>query len=540
MRTVVYSQWDGSQAAFSLDPEEALRAVSELMMHGLSLPEAIEWLRQYGLSAGSLSFRIMGIEELVNELRTELERLGSEYHLDDSTREIEERFDDILDREQAAMVAEHGHESAALNSFFEKRHAGGGLVERVERFRNHPFSDREAGEDFEALLSELDEIGALERFIAENAGRFHGQKPADYETAQDIRRRVEELERLVAALSRGELEGIKPEDLARLLGDDAARSLVFLRDLERSLRERGYTRDGADGPELTARAVRKIGAQALADVYSSIAKDRAGEHATSARGADLPRPDETRPYMFGDGLSVDVTRSVMNAVRRASLSGGRPALPIRLRYDDLEVRELDHATDTTTVLLLDLSWSMSFEGRFPAAKRVALALEHLIRSAYPRDRFFAVGFSTRARELPPEDLAGVSWDSSDPFTNLQAGLRLASEIIAKNPSANAQVIVITDGQPTAYYEGSELRAEWPMGPGAVSPRAVAETMREVRAITRRGVTINTFMIDDAPELVGFVERMTEVNRGRAFFTAPAHLGSFLLVDYVVSRRLRRR
>lgn len=540
MRAIVYSRWDGSQTAFSLDPDEALRAVSELMMHGLSLPEALEWLRRHGLTTSSLGFRIMGVEELLNELRTELDRLGSEYHLDDAMEDVEERFGDILDREQASLVREHGHESAAVNAFLEKRHASGSLRERIERFRDHAFTDAEAGEDFEALLSELDEMGALERFIAENAGRFRGHAAADYETAQDIRRRVEELENLVDALSRGELGGIKPEDLARLLGEDAARSLVFLRDFERTLRDRGYTRDGSDGPELTARAVRKIGATALADVYGSIAKNRAGEHATSARGADLPRPDETRPYAFGDGLQVDVTRSVMRAVRRLWMSGARMGLPIELRYDDLEVRELDHATDTTTVLLLDLSWSMSFEGRFPAAKRVALALEHLIRSAYPRDRFFAVGFSTRARELPPEELAGVSWDSSDPFTNLQAGLRLASEIIAKNPSTNAQVIVVTDGQPTAYYQNGELHAEWPMGPGAVSPKAVAETMREVRAITRRGVTINTFMIDDAPELIGFVERMTEVNRGRAFFTAPEHLGSFLLVDYVVSRRLRRR
>jgi uncharacterized protein with von Willebrand factor type A (vWA) domain len=286
--------------------------------------------------------------------------------------------------------------------------------------------------------------------------------------------------------------------------------------------------------------VRKIGAHALADVYGSLEKDRWGEHPNAARGADMPRADESRPYTFGDALSIDVTRSVMNAVRRISLSRGSRTLPIELTPEDLEVRELDHATDTTTVLLLDLSWSMSFEGRFPAAKRVAVALEHLVRTAYPRDRFFVVGFSTRARELLPGELPGVSWDSLDPFTNLQAGLRLASEIIGKNPSLNAQILVVTDGQPTAYYRDGELHAEWPMGPGAVSPRAVAETMREVKAITRRGVTINTFMLDDAPELVGFVERMTEINRGRAFFTAPANLGSFLLVDYVVSRRLRRR
>jgi uncharacterized protein with von Willebrand factor type A (vWA) domain len=316
--------------------------------------------------------------------------------------------------------------------------------------------------------------------------------------------------------------------------------LIFLRDFERLLRDRGYVRDGATGPELTPRGVRKIGAHALADVYGSLQKNRFGEHATTSRGGDVPRPDESRPYAFGDSLTLDVTRSLMNAVRRLAKSGSPVGSPLSLVRDDLEVLERDQATDTTTVLLLDLSWSMSFEARFPAAKRVAMALEHLVRTAYPRDRFFVVGFSTRARELTPAELPSVTWDSLDPFTNLQAGLRLASEIIGKNPCTNAQVIVITDGQPTAYYEGGELHAEWPMGPGAVSPKAVAATMREVAAITRRGVTINTFMIDDAPELVGFVERMTEVNRGRAFFTAPERLGSFLLVDYVVSRRLRRR
>lgn len=541
MTTVIYSSWDGTQNEFSLDAEEAFRAVSNLMMQGLRLSDALEWLRRHGFSGNQLNFRVMGVEELLDELRTELEQLGAEYHLDESMRDVEERLEGILDREQASLVSNHGHESDALNRFLGKRHAPtDGLRDRIERFRGHDFEDQEAGEDFAALLEEIDEIAALERFIAENGARFRGPDAADYETAQDLRRRVEELERLVSALGRGDFEAVSPEDLARWLGEDAARSLVFLRDFERVLRDRGYVMDGSAGPELTPRGVRKIGAHALADVYGSLQKNRFGEHATTARGGDLPRADESRPYVFGDALSLDVTRSVMNAVRRRALSGAPVSLPVELNRDDLEVRELDHATDTTTVLLLDLSWSMSFEARFPAAKRVAIALEHLVRSAYPRDRFFIVGFSTRARELMPGDLLGVSWDSLDPFTNLQAGLRLAGEIIAKNPCTNAQVIVITDGQPTAYYENGELHAEWPMGPGAVSPRAVSQTMKEVAAITRRGVTINTFMIDDAPELVGFVERMTEVNRGRAFFTAPEHLGSFLLVDYVVSRRLRRR
>jgi uncharacterized protein with von Willebrand factor type A (vWA) domain len=225
--------------------------------------------------------------------------------------------------------------------------------------------------------------------------------------------------------------------------------------------------------------------------------------------------------------------------RRASLA--RPAAGdarVELSVDDFEVREYDHTTHATTVLLLDMSWSMSWAGRFAAAKRVALALDHLVRTRFPRDHFAIVGFSTRARELGIRELPEVSWDLGDPFTNLQEGLMLAERIIQKHPSASPQVLVVTDGQPTAYFQGRQLRVEWPMGFGGVSPHAVAETMKQVRRVTRRGVTINTFMLDDSPELVGFVERMTQVNRGRAFFTSPAQLGSVLMVDYLRHRRRR--
>jgi uncharacterized protein with von Willebrand factor type A (vWA) domain len=183
-----------------------------------------------------------------------------------------------------------------------------------------------------------------------------------------------------------------------------------------------------------------------------------------------------------------------------------------------------------------MSWSMSWAGRFPAAKRVALALDHLIRTRFPRDHFFVVGFSTRARELRVQELPEATWDMGEPFTNLQEALMLAERLIARHPSPSAQVLVITDGQPTAYFRGRELRVEWPMGFGGVSPHAAAETLQQVRRITRRGVTINTFMLDAAPELVGFVERMTRINKGRALYTSPGRLGSYVMVDYLAQRR----
>jgi uncharacterized protein with von Willebrand factor type A (vWA) domain len=183
---------------------------------------------------------------------------------------------------------------------------------------------------------------------------------------------------------------------------------------------------------------------------------------------------------------------------------------------------------------------MSWAGRFPAAKRVALAMDQLIRTRFPRDHFAVVGFSTVARELSVRELPEVSWDMGDPFTNLQGGLQVAEDLIRKFPSASPQILVITDGQPTAYYRNGELRVEWPSGIGGVSPHAVAETLKSVHRITKMGATINTFMLDDAPELVGFVERMTQINRGRAFYTQPTQLGSFLMVDYISHRKVLRR
>jgi len=197
---------------------------------------------------------------------------------------------------------------------------------------------------------------------------------------------------------------------------------------------------------------------------------------------------------------------------------------------------MEHHTQSSNVLLLDLSWSMSFQGRFPAAKRVALALDHLIRTQYPRDNLYIVGFSTRARLLSTEQLATTTWDSNDPFTNIQEALILASKILAREKTPNKQVILITDGQPTAYFLDGYLQVELPMFFGGLSPRATFETLKEVKRLTGMGITINTFMLDDSPSLRRFVEEMTRINKGRAFFTTPNQLGRYLLVDYLQRKK----
>lgn len=542
MRLWRYSRWDGTQEETRFDEASALDALSDLLIEGLDLEQALEWMRQGGVDLAGLDFRVMGAEELIDALREEARSLQQRYRLDEATRELAERFARALDREEAALRREHGDESARLNDFLSRRHGPpAALSERIERMRDHLFADAEAAAEIAEMLDELERLRALEGFQRERGARFRGNEPADYETAQQLRERLEALEQMMRALAEGRFEAISPEALAELLDDpDASRSLVFLRDLEPRLRDGGWLRTREGRVELTPKAIRRLGASALANVYAELQRGRPGAHETASRGVALLRPDETRAFEFGDPLELDVGRSLLAALRRRAAAGEPASVPIELVPDDLAVREHDFSTTTTTVLLLDLSWSMSFGGRFPAAKRVALALDHLIRTRFPRDRFFVVGFSTRARLLRPGELPEATWDMGEPFTNLQEGLEIAERLIARHPSPSPQLLVITDGQPTAYFSGRELHVEWPNGLGGTSPRAVAATLGQARRLTRRGVTINTFMLDHSPELISFVERMTRENRGRAFFTGPEELGSFLILDHLARRRRVRR
>jgi uncharacterized protein with von Willebrand factor type A (vWA) domain len=538
---VRYSRWDGSQKEFSLDADKALDALSDLMMHGLNAREAMQYMQQFGFELAGQDFRVMGQKELMQELRKRARELLDRYDMSETTKALRERFENLLGEEENAVKEQHGYESRKMNDFLDRRHAQTPrLSDAIERFSDYEFEDEDAAEAYEELKNELDRMRQLEDFLKQAQQHFRGKTKADYETGQQVREQMQALQQMLRALQEGKLENIDPAQLAELLGENAQRSLIMLRDLESTLRDRGYlrTRDGED--ELTPTAVRRIGASALASVYANLRKGRQGGHETVAQGVAMPRPDETHPYQFGDALDVDVVKSVLNALRREGRDNldGRGERGLRLSVDDLEVREKDFSTQTTTVLLLDLSWSMSFENRFPAAKRVAIAMHQLIRTRFPRDHFFVVGFSTRARELSVQELPAISWDPGDPFTNLQEGLMVAERLIVRHPSPSPQILVITDGQPTAYFIDEELHVEWPSGYGGVSPRAVAQTLRQVQRITQRGITINTFMLHDSPELVGFVERMTEINRGRALFTDPQRLGSYVMVDHLAHRRKR--
>jgi uncharacterized protein with von Willebrand factor type A (vWA) domain len=527
MLCVRYTAWDGTQEV-RLEADRVFEKLSEYLSFTDDVQQALDWLLHQGLDWQGV--RIMGLDDFLEELREEMRSRYREVHLREAFTELREKLAELLDRERNALGNLDPEEAARRRELLDRLPER--LSEVLERLRDHPFADADARGALEELLEQLEEIRALEDFTRRYGDLFQGPHALSFPEAVDLMRTMERLRRLEEQLLSGDLESVDLESLRELLGDEAARNFRLLQDVMVVLVNAGYVTQREGRMHLSPKGVRKIGQLALRDIYQGLLRDRAGGHQTDHRGALELRPEETKRYEHGDPLVLDLVRTLKKALPR------RPGTPLDLRPQDFEVFSASHATTTSTVLLLDMSWSMSWEGRFAAAKKVAMAMESLIRTRYPRDYFGIVGFFTRAVELKLRDLPEASWNMGDPFTNLQDGLRLAAELLSRHPSTNQHVIIITDGQPTAYFLRGRLYCEWPLSFGGISMRAAQETLREVERVTRRGIVINTFMLDDSPSLRAFVERMTRINKGRALYTRPDRLGEYLLVDYLARKRRR--
>ncbi len=358
---------------------------------------------------------------------------------------------------------------------------------------------------------------------------FEGMDPLGFSEAAELMQQLGDLDQLDNLLrnatSPGPLAEVDLDRVRELLGDDAARSLERLAELARMLEEAGLIEQKEGRYELTPRGIRKIGANALAELFSKLAKDKMGQHQINRTGVGHERSYESKPYEFGDPFNLDLHRTIRNAIRRQG-SG----TPVRLRPDDFEIEQTENLTRSSTVLMLDLSLSMPMRDNFLAAKKVAMALHSLISSMFPRDYLGIVGFSEVARVLKPEQLPEVSWDFVY-GTNMQHAFLLSRQLLARQ-GGTKQIIMITDGEPTAHIDrGGNVFFNYPP-----VPETIDATLREVARCTRDAIRINTFMLDANSYLKSFVERLTQLNRGRAFFTTPETLGDYVLVDFIEHRR----
>ena len=529
MITIRYTDWDGSQRV-RLSADKIFEELAEHLSSTDDMQKALEQLMRQGL--GEEDDKLKGLDDLVRDLREEMRKRYRESNMRSSLDEMQDRLDSILNQEQRTLEERRPQQPELEEKEQFLQQLPQRLSEKMEKLSNYEFEDEAAQAAFDELMQEFDNIQSLENFQRRFNDLFNGPRPLSYQEALELMEEMEQLQEMEQNLLSGQPEKIDPDQLQELIGQAASQDFQNLQQMQSLLEEAGFLIYREGRVQLSPKGVRRIGQLALQDIYTNLLRDRNGSHTTDHRGLAEIKIDETRPYQYGDPMHLDLVGTLKKSIQRT------PGVPVSIQPGDFTIFDTDHTTTTSTVLLLDMSWSMSWEGRFGAAKKVALALESLIRTRYPRDYFSIVGFFTRAVELKVKDLPEASWNMGDPFTNLQDGLRLAGDLLRRHPSHNQHIIVVTDGQPTAYFSRGRLYCEWPLSFGGISMRAAQETLREVEKVTKRGVTINTFMLDDSPSLRTFVDKMTKMNRGRAFYTRPDNLGEYLLVDYVANQKKR--
>ena len=345
---------------------------------------------------------------------------------------------------------------------------------------------------------------------------------------------------LEALMRRGLLSD---EDLQKLLDDGDAREQFLDKVVERLMRE-GYLsmsesqpfRDptqgrggfGPAGPpikfELTEKGVDFLGYKTLRDLLGSLGKSSFGRHDTRDLATGIESSGPSKEYEFGDTLNLDISGTLLSALAREGLK-----VPLDVDYKDLLVHQTEYQSSCATVVMLDCSHSMILYGedRFTPAKKVALALSHLIRSQYPGDSISLVVFHDSAEEVPLSQLAKVRVGPY--YTNTREGLKMAQRILARQRKDMKQIVMITDGKPSALTETDGRIYRNPFG---LDPRVVALTLKEVANCRRQGILVNTFMLARDYELVAFVKKVCEMSRGKAYFTTPYTLGQFVLMDYL--------
>jgi Ca-activated chloride channel family protein len=344
---------------------------------------------------------------------------------------------------------------------------------------------------------------------------------------------------LDAVLRRGLLS---PEDLERLASDGEALERFLQKAVERLLRE-GYlsvsegqpfhdwTGGGSSGPqeesvrfELTEKSVDFLGYRTLRDLLGALGRSSVGRHDTRDLATGVDASGASKDYEFGDALNLDVSATLLSAIAREGIQ-----VPLNLEPPDLKVHQTEYQSSCASVVMLDCSHSMILYGedRFTPAKRVALALSHLIRTQYPGDSLHLVLFHDSAEEVPISQLARVRVGPY--YTNTREGLRLAQRILARQRKDMKQIVMVTDGKPSALTEADGSIYRNPFG---LDPRVVALTLKEVAACKRQGILINTFMLARDGDLVAFVRKVTEMCRGKAYFTTPQTLGRFVLLDFL--------
>ncbi|OLB36029.1 MAG: VWA domain-containing protein [Ktedonobacter sp. 13_1_20CM_4_53_11] len=427
-------------------------------------------------------------------------------------------LDDLIEQMQQQMAAMQG----IMDNLSSEQQ------EELQNLMEQLMGDDRIRVDLMELAQNLEAVAPMENM--RTRFNFRGDESLPLNEAMRMMSRLQQMEGLEDQLSEARrmdnLEAIDSEKVKELLGDEEYQSVEQLKELMKMLEEAGYIQKRGNRWELTARGIRKIGQKALQDIFNKLKRDGFGRHVSPFRGVGGERTDESKVYQFGDPFLLDLEKTLMNALHRRGTG-----TPVGLQKEDFEVYRTEFTTQSSTVLMIDMSLSMIYNGCQPAAKKVAVALESLIRSQFPRDNLYIVGFSRIAQEFKPNELIEMSTLDNQQGTNMAHGLMLSRQLLARHRGVNKQIIMITDGGPTVWYEDGEWLFNWPY-----NHMAEQQTLLEVQRCTREGITINTFMLEDDNWMIAFVNQMSQINHGRTFYADKNNLGEYLLVDYLNSKR----
>ena len=550
---------DGRRREVESEAIEDRRSVLDLLDHE-NLAERVRALGQYDFTSAEAARRF---EELVDQLRENLMQQAVDQMAGDMGRMTSEdmsRMKDMLaglnrmlEQRQVGEEPDFDEFMNSFGDFFPENPRS--LDELLEVMAQRmaamaqmmnsmsPEQRAQLEELAQELLGDMDLRWQMDQLSGnlrnlfpemgwEQSREFTGQDPLGLSEAMQMFEDLADMDRLEqmlsGATSPGALAEVDTDRVRDLLGDQSAESLQRLAEMTRLLEEAGLVANTEGQLSLTPRAVRRLGQNALGDLYQRLIRDRTGRHDLDRDGTGHERDFATKPYEFGDPFNLHIERTIRNALVRNG-SG----TPVDLHPEDFEVERTESVVQAATVLMLDLSLSMPMRDNFLPAKKVAMALHSLISSRFPQDYLGVVTFSEVAREIRPERLPEVSWDYVY-GTNMQHGLVLARRMLG-NQNGTKQIIMVTDGEPTAHLTDDG----YPLFSYPPSPETVERTLMEVQRCTRDDIRINVFMLDATPYLTRFIEQVTRMNGGRAFFTTNKSLGDYLLVDFVDHRRTLR-
>jgi uncharacterized protein with von Willebrand factor type A (vWA) domain len=525
-----------SPDSFKLTPEEQ-KALSD------KLSNLAEKLEAYQEQMRNFMERMSGkFSDRMDELNQKMQEAYQRY------QELQNRLkNQIGERGMQGQSGMGGDNAQSLMDMLDRMNQ---LLQDENFLKNLPSMMDNAINNLESMLENLDSMSQeqmqqmsdmmnqmqqLEQLM--NQYPFQGGQRMGLGEAGQILSQLRGLERFLRWGQRGmgDPSELDIEELRELLGEEAYEHLKYLKGVEQALEDEGYIVRSGHGLKLTPKGMRKIGDKALREIFQMLNKGRWGNHNTAARGSQGERLEETKKYEFGDPMNVNISETLMNALEHKQKDE-----PLRIMPDDFSVNRVEYSTASETALCIDVSYSMLMNDALHAGKKVALALHRLIETKYPQDTLHLVAFRSNAKLIKAEDLPNIVSLTyfMEHGTDIKEALRFSRKLLGAHKSTNRQIILITDGEPTAATldRGGRVHSGW--GSALLHSRIVHETLKEVKRCTQSGIKINTFMLGADFYRQGFVDQLSRVNTGRVFYTTPDQMGNYIMVDYIANKRKR--